>query len=99
MYLSKYLALFVGELVGYLNISSLLPHDGTVEDASHTEDNVVRAVAVAQKFKVIAFVLYDGHNETQLNFTVKVKDDESHTSQVTNPFLHSNSKYAELHFQ
>ncbi|KAJ8299664.1 hypothetical protein KUTeg_023724 [Tegillarca granosa] len=68
-----------GEIMGYFNLSSLIPDKGGVDTASYRKSDVIRVATVGQKFKVMTFILYPGHNATILSFQLKY-----HLQNVTN---------------
>lgn len=59
-----------GEFVVYFNLTTITTDKGTIESAEYQKSNAVRAVAVANKFRVITMVFNKGH-ETNLHFHLK----------------------------
>ncbi|CAL1547114.1 unnamed protein product [Lymnaea stagnalis] len=71
-----------GELIGYFNLSGILTNKARVTSASYGPEKVIRAVAVANKFKVLTVVLNKDHNATTLVFDLEYKLGTNETSKI-----------------
>ncbi|KAK3581579.1 hypothetical protein CHS0354_031927 [Potamilus streckersoni] len=62
-----------GETVGFFNMTNFMTTFGAIDTAEQDENKVIRAVAIAKKFKVMTFVIHSGHNETRIYFQLNGK--------------------------
>ncbi|XP_076114277.1 N-acetylglucosamine-1-phosphotransferase subunits alpha/beta-like [Mytilus galloprovincialis] len=73
-----------GEVIVYFNMTTLMTDKGSVESAEYEKSSVVKAIAVANKFKVITMVFNKGHNATKLHIHLK-----GHYANVTQKFQYN----------
>uniref|UniRef100_A0A2C9K5A8 N-acetylglucosamine-1-phosphotransferase subunits alpha/beta n=1 Tax=Biomphalaria glabrata TaxID=6526 RepID=A0A2C9K5A8_BIOGL len=71
-----------GELIGYFNMSAILTDKNKVKSASYSPNTAIRAVAVANKFKVLTVVLNKGHNATVLLFDITYQLNANDTKRI-----------------
>lgn len=75
----------------YFNISHLLVDNNTITKASYDANKVVRAAAIAKKFKVFTLVLLPDYNKTSIHFTFGYGWTTSNLSQELNFTLEVNT--------
>lgn len=61
----------VGRNILYFNLTTFLGGEGMVKSAGYNKTDIVRAAAVANKFKVMTFVLNHVHNDTSVQVTLE----------------------------
>ncbi|KAH9518792.1 hypothetical protein Btru_006280 [Bulinus truncatus] len=71
-----------GELIGYFNLSGILKDKNKVTSAVYSTDTIIRAVAVANKFKVMTVILNKDHNATVLVFDLTYKVNANETKRI-----------------
>lgn len=70
-----------GEITVYFNLTTIMTDRGSIESAEYQKSPIVRAIAVANKFKVITMVFNNGHNKTKIQVHLK-----GHYANVTEKF-------------
>ena len=74
---------FPGQSLIYFNISSLIGTNGTIDEASYNQSDIIRAAAVSLKFKVITLVLFRNHSATKVSMAVSGRVDSGEPFKVT----------------
>jgi hypothetical protein len=62
-----------GHTTVYFNLSDVFDSDVNIEEGSYEENDAVRSVAIAKKFRLVTIVLYAGHNATTLTVHISGK--------------------------
>ena len=57
----------------YFNVSAFVGEDGKLEEGNYDDNDVVRTIAIAQKFDVVTVLLYEKRNATKLQFSLTGK--------------------------
>ena len=79
-----YFPSLTGETMFYFNVTGLIGSGGKMQEGKYDEHDIIRTVAIAQKFSVVTVVMYPGKNATTLGFTLVGKTANDTKVQVSN---------------